>query len=71
MLERYPGKLAEFYGRKEEGTDVEILEGIGEIRKCLKKGEEVDLEKTAALLLDDFRNARLGRISLEFPEKEG
>ncbi len=31
----------------------------------------MDLEKTAALLLDDFRNARLGRISLEFPEKEG
>lgn len=71
MLENYPGKLEGFYGVKEEGTDVEILEGIGKIRKCLKKGEEVDLEKAAALLLDDFRNARLGKISLEFPEKEG
>lgn len=71
MLENYPGKLEGFYGVKEEGTDVEILEGIGKIRKCLKKGEEVDLEKAAALLLDDLRNARLGKISLEFPEKEG
>ncbi|MCM1244195.1 MAG: ribosome biogenesis GTPase YlqF [Roseburia sp.] len=68
MTEHYPGKLADFYGIEETGKDTEILEKIGEIRKCLKKGSEVDLEKAAALLLDDFRNARIGNISLERPE---
>lgn len=70
MLEHYPGKISTFYGVNEEAEDTEILKEIGEIRKCLKKGEEVDFEKAAALLLDDFRNARLGTISLEFPDNE-
>ncbi len=69
MNEAYPGKLGPYYGIEEEGKDTEILERIGLVRKCLKKGDEVDFEKAAALLLDDFRNARLGRISAEFPEE--
>lgn len=68
MAEYYPGKIGAYYGIEETGKDTELLERIGEIRKCLKKGNEVDFEKTAALLLDDFRNARLGNISLEFPD---
>ena len=32
------------------------------------KGNELDTEKAAKLLLDDFRNGRLGRITLETPE---
>ncbi len=70
MCESYPGKLGPHYGIEEDGKDTEILERIGIVRKCLKKGDEVDFEKAAALLLDDFRNARLGKISAEFPEKE-
>jgi ribosome biogenesis GTPase A len=68
MTECYPKKLSELYGIDESKKDVEILQSIGEVRKCLKKGNEVDFEKAAALLLDDFRNARIGKISLEFPE---
>lgn len=67
MVDHYPGKIGDFYGVEETGADTEVLERIGEIRKCLKKGNEVDFEKAAALLLDDFRNARIGNISLEFP----
>lgn len=69
LLEQYPGTLSTNYGVEETGKDTEILEKIGIARKCIKKGEEVDFEKTAALLLDDYRNARLGKISLELPEK--
>lgn len=32
-----------------------------------KKGGELDIDKAAALLLDDFRAGKLGRISLERP----
>ncbi|MCH5253623.1 MAG: ribosome biogenesis GTPase YlqF [Lachnospiraceae bacterium] len=44
-----------------------ILEHICENRKCYKKGGEIDHEKGAALLLDDFRLGRIGRITLERP----
>ncbi len=67
LQESYPGTLEKYYGLDETKKDTEILNQVGEIRKCLKKGEEIDLEKAAGLLLDDFRNARLGMISLETP----
>ena len=38
------------------------------MRGCLKKGNELDYEKAARLLMDDFRSGKLGRITLEKPE---
>lgn len=66
LQEKYPVLLPERYGI-EPGTDLEVLQRISESRKCFKKGGEADLEKASGLLLDDFRNGRLGRISLERP----
>ena len=37
------------------------------IRKCIKKGNEADIDKAANLLLEDFRSGKLGAISLERP----
>ncbi len=45
------------------------MEEIARCRGCLLKGENLDLKKAADLLLDDFRSGRLGRITLERPEK--
>ena len=45
-----------------------ILSAIAENRKCFKQGAEPDIERAAAMLLDDFRNGKLGRISLERPQ---
>lgn len=69
LKKAYPGVLRERYGIMEE-ADTAVLEGICESRKCYKKGGGMDYEKAAGLLLDDFRNGRLGRISLEKPEEE-
>ena len=44
------------------------LEEIAKNRHCLVRGSELDMEKAARLLLDDFRNGRIGRITLEFPQ---
>lgn len=63
----YQGILAARYGIQEEGTDVEILEAIAKARGCLKRGEELDYTKTAGLLLEEFRNGKIGRITLERP----
>ena len=47
---------------------VEILGEIARVRGCLKKGNELDYEKAARLLMDDFRSGKLGRITLEKQE---
>ena len=65
LKEQYPGLLADRYDIEERSKDVELLRGIAENRKCLGKGGEVDYSKAAALLIDDFRSGRLGRITLE------
>lgn len=45
-----------------------LLEACGRKRGCLLKGGEVDYNRAAALVLDDFRAGKLGRISLDLPE---
>ena len=61
----YAGLLAERYQIEEDGTDLEILEQIAQSRGCKLKGNLPDYPKTAALIVEDFRSGRLGRITLE------
>ncbi len=49
---------------------VAVLSEIAEARKCYARGNELDLSKAAAILIDEFRSGKIGRISLEFPEDE-
>ena len=51
----------------EELTDYEIMELIGRKRGFLVSGGEIDTERAAIMLLDEFRSGKLGRISLEMP----
>lgn len=68
LVKSYPGILKEKYEIEESADGFANLRGIAESRHCLVKGNELDTEKAAKLLLDDFRNGRLGRITLETPE---
>jgi ribosome biogenesis GTPase A len=63
----YKGALTERYSIIESEDAVENLAGIAKKRACLLKGGELDLEKASGFLIDDFRNAKLGKITLEFP----
>ena len=69
MGNSYPGVLEEKYAIPELGDAYESLAEIAKSRHCLVRGSELDTEKAAAILLDDFRGGRLGRITLETPEK--
>ena len=69
MGNSYPGVLEEKYGIPVPGDAYECLAEIAKSRHCLVRGSELDTEKAAAILLDDFRGGRLGRITLETPEK--
>ena len=40
------------------------------VQKILAKGGEYDYAKAASMFMDDFRNGRIGRISLEKPSEE-
>lgn len=57
-------KISDF----EELQDWEILEMIGKKRGFLIKGGEINYERAAAIVCDEFRGGKLGRISLELPE---
>ena len=45
----------------------EILEMIGKKRGFLIKGGEIDYERTAVIVCDEFRAGMLGRLTLELP----
>lgn len=70
-------KPADFIARfKLEETDLdnidsyELLQIIGKKRGMLISGGEIDTERAAIMLLDEFRSAKLGRITVEMPYGE-
>jgi len=47
---------------------VAVVEGVAKRRALRMRGGEPDFEKASAVLLQDYRDGKLGRISLETPE---
>lgn len=47
----------------------EILKVIGRRLGCLTSGGEVDMERAGKALLDSFSSGKLGKITLELPER--
>ncbi len=66
----YPQNIEERYKFKPEPemTGFEMLETAAKKRGFLAGRGEYDLERMSAVLLDEFRGAKLGNISLEKPE---
>ena len=71
LRDMYPNLLKERYKLEDdEITDrenYEIFEIIGRKRGFLVKGGDIDYERTAKMLLEEFRNGKIGRITLERP----
>ena len=68
----YPGKLEERYKftPDPEKDGYALLEDAGRKRGFLISGGEVDIDRMAAVLLKEFHDGRLGRISLEAPPED-
>ncbi|MBQ8301400.1 MAG: ribosome biogenesis GTPase YlqF [Clostridia bacterium] len=47
----------------------EILKKVGKSRGMLVSGGEINTERAAITVLDEFRSGKLGRVTLELPEK--
>ena len=63
----YPGLLKARYEIEESPEPLTMLEQIASNRKCIQKGGELDYGKAAGILLEEFRNGKIGRITLEKP----
>ena len=74
LLQTYRAQLASRYRMEnvdDMTTPLMVLTHICEDRKCYQKGQEADYEKASALIMDDFRSGRIGRITLERPPADG
>ena len=73
LLERLsatdPDALAARYRIEASGSapGYELLEELGRKRGFLSRGGGVDTERAARVLLDEFREGKLGKITLEMP----
>lgn len=78
LLENYRQKLCERYKITEEYIEqtlsqdqpensniYEIMLEIGRKRGCVISGGNIDEEKTAKIILDEFKNGKIGRITIE------
>ena len=66
FMARYKIKPEELYSCE---MDYEIFELVGKKRGFLISGGEINYERTAATLLEEFRSAKIGAISLEIPKE--
>ena len=66
LLRDYPDLIKARYRISGEG---DVLTEIARARGMLVSGGEPDAERAAATLLDEYRGGRIGRITLETPQK--
>ena len=66
----YPQTLVDRYGITipENATGYELLELTGKKRGFLMARGEINTERMARVLLDDYRSGKLGRLTFELPE---
>lgn len=72
LAKNYPDSLKERYKIEYDETDggLALLEKVGRKRGMVVSGGEINTERAAITVLDEFRSGKLGQITLEFPQKE-
>lgn len=70
LAESYPDNLKERFKIELSGEEdgLELLEKVGRKRGMVISGGEINTERAAITVLDEFRSGKLGRITLEMPE---
>ena len=70
LSENYPDSLVQRYKVElsDEDTGLDLLEKVGRKRGMMISGGEINTERAAITVLDEFRSGKLGRITLELPE---
>lgn len=68
LLARYP--VAKEIDELKQYDDYDLMEAIGRRRGMLISGGDVNIERTANMLIDEFRSAKIGRITLDHPPRK-
>jgi len=82
MSRLYPGALESFYGSTDPAPDqhnasggpvsgspeIVLFEQIAKARGCIGRGGAVDYARASNMLLENFRNGKIGRFTLETPD---
>ena len=68
-MAHYPEAVKARYGIEmpEDATGYELLEAAGRKRGFLMARAEVNTERMAKVLLDEYRRGKLGKFTLEMP----
>ena len=69
LAKNYPQLLKERYDVSGNEEAFAMLTQIAINRNCIQKGNEPDYNKTSAILMEEFRNGKIGRITLEYPQE--
>ncbi len=70
LKKKFPVNLQKFYKLTPEDLNLfpeDILQKIAENRGCLKRGGAIDAPRAESLVLRDFRQGKLGRLSFDYP----
>lgn len=69
LRREYPGFLEKRYDIEVSDSQdaYEAIKAVCVSKKCYLKGEEPDIMKASSMIVDDFRNGRIGKITLEMP----
>ena len=72
LSENYPDSLVQRYKVElsDEDTGLDLLEKVGRKRGMMISGGEINTERAAITVLDEFRSGKLGRITLELPPQK-
>lgn len=65
LAEKFPAGLIERYKIQISADGHELLNQIALKRGCLQKGGNIDLERALHLILTEFRDGKLGRVTLD------
>ncbi len=69
LSEQYPQLLKDRYSITDLSDNQKVFENIGKKRGLLIRGGEIDEERCSKAILDDFRKGKIGRITLDVPQK--
>jgi len=69
LAQNYPGVLKNRYEIEESDDALAMLEQIAANRKCVQRGNEPDYVRASQIIIEEFRNWKIGRITLEHPDE--
>ena len=69
LAQNYGGLLKSRYEIEESDDALAMLEQIACNRKCMQRGNQLDYTRASQIIMEEFRNGKIGRITLEYPDE--